>query len=114
MAAIGQFPFSVCASFTNQGDGGTCVSHSLGKAVVDGFQRGIFFPGKVVNINQQGMILVFLNVYKDTCGKDPRGNFGVEGKTSRLGIFPECFSCVRTKLMQMLKWMDYRYRSEGR
>ena len=42
--------------------------------MVDGYQRKIFFP-EVVDIDQDGMILVFLNVYKDCCGKDPRCDY---------------------------------------
>ena len=67
-------PCAVVASVTDQGDGGTCVCHSLGKAVVDGYQRKIFYPEEV-DINQDVMIMLLLNVYKDCSGKCPDNDY---------------------------------------
>merc|ERR1711874_270513 len=54
---------------SDQGDKGTCSCHALGKSVVDGFQRGIFVPGRAVDFNQEAVIHVLLNEYKDGAGK---------------------------------------------
>ena len=57
------------ATVSNQGSQGTCGCHALGKSLVDGFQRGIFVRGRAVDFNQEGVIYVLLNEYKDGAGK---------------------------------------------
>ena len=51
------------------GSQGTCSCHALGKSVVDGFQRGIFVPGRAVDFNQEAVIHVLLNEYKVSIDK---------------------------------------------
>ena len=43
---------------------GTCSCHALGKAVVDGFQKGIFVPGVAVDFIQEVVIQILQNEYK--------------------------------------------------
>ena len=57
------------ATVSDQGDKGTCSCHALGKSVVDGFQRGIFVPGRAVDFNQEAVIHVLLNEYKVSIDK---------------------------------------------
>ena len=47
------------ATVSDQGDKGTCSCHALGKSVVDGFQRGIFVPGRAVTLTKRRLFMFF-------------------------------------------------------
>jgi len=54
-----------------QGPYGICTVHALAKAILSGFWRGKFYHGVPVDLNQEAVIAVLLNEFKDLSPRHP-------------------------------------------